>query len=280
MKNSRKNLIMAVASTLLCVAPYSYAQTIDSETVDVKEFKLNSDTLLEENILSTKQEKVTGEYKLSLGSQMLTYQNPSRVYPSEAKHIDTGFKGVTTGSVDEVIVKDSPIFEIGSVITLNNSYEDNSIGFNESNVTGISFTTKAGRLDLHGSYNKTNMPMSIAKADSNAATNEITASARASIGSEESQISGSAKESIEASLASDYYLEAVYNFKPTLKGKVAFKKSMIDTFESKENVELEGIVEATSDVSIKAGYSEENRPEIETKNSKEKKVWTEFILKF
>ena len=73
MKNSRKNLIMAVASTLLCVAPYSYAQTIDSETVDVKEFKLNSDTLLEENILSTKQEKVTGEYKLSLGSQMLTY---------------------------------------------------------------------------------------------------------------------------------------------------------------------------------------------------------------
>ncbi len=280
MKNSRKNLIMAVASTLLCVAPYSYAQSIGSESVGVNEFKLNSDTVLEEKILNTKQEKITSEYKLSLGSQMLTYQNPSRVYPSEAQHIDTGFKGVTSGSTDEVIAKDSPVFEIGSVITLNNSYEDNSIGFNESNVTGISFTTKAGRLDLRGSYNKINMPMSIASADSNAATNEITASARASMGSEESQIGGSAKESVEASLASDYYLEAVYNFKPTLKGKVAFKKSMIDTFESKENVELEGIVEATSDVSIKAGYSEENRPEIETKNSKEKKVWTEFILKF
>lgn len=280
MKNSRKNIVMAVALTLLGVAQFSYAQSIIPESAEINEFKLNGNIAVEEKILNTNKE-IANEYKLSLGSQMLNYQNPSRVYPSEAKHIETGFKGLTTtDSVEEVIVKDTPVFEIGSVITLNNSYEDNSIGYNDSSITGISFTTKTGRFDLRGSYSQSNMPMSLANSEPSASGSEVAASARASMGSELSPSTSSPKESVEASLASDYYLEAVYNFKPTLKGKVAFKKSMIDTFDSKENVEVEGIVDATSDVSIKAGYSEENRPEIETKNSKEKKVWTEFILKF
>lgn len=280
MKNSRKNIVMAVALTLLGVAQFSYAQSIIPESAEINEFKLNGNIAVEEKILNTNKE-IANEYKLSLGSQMLNYQNPSRVYPSEAKHIETGFKGLTTtDSVEEVIVKDTPVFEIGSVITLNNSYEDNSIGYNDSSITGISFTTKTGRFDLRGSYSQSNMPMSLASSEPSASGSEVAASARASMGSELSPSTSSPKESVEASLASDYYLEAVYNFKPTLKGKVAFKKSMIDTFDSKENVEVEGIVDATSDVSIKAGYSEENRSEVETKNSREKKVWTEFILKF
>lgn len=280
MKNSRKNIVMAVALTLLGVAQFSYAQSIIPESAEINEFKLNGNIAVEEKILNTNKE-IANEYKLSLGSQMLNYQNPSRVYPSEAKHIETGFKGLTTtDSVEEVIVKDTPVFEIGSVITLNNSYEDNSIGYNDSSITGISFTTKTGRFDLRGSYSQSNMPMSLANSEPSASGSEVAASARASMGSELSPSTSSPKESVEASLASDYYLEAVYNFKPTLKGKVAFKKSMIDTFDSKENVEVEGIVDATSDVSIKAGYSEENRSEVETKNSREKKVWTEFILKF
>lgn len=280
MKNCRKNIVMAVALTLLGVAQFSYAQSITPESAEINEFKLNGNIAVEEKILNTNKE-IANEYKLSLGSQMLNYQNPSRVYPSEAKHIETGFKGLTTtDSVEEVIVKDTPTFEIGSVITLNNSYEDNSIGYNDSSITGISFTTKTGRFDLRGSYSQSNMPMSLASSEPSASGSEVAASVRASMGSELSPSTSSPKESVEASLASDYYLEAVYNFKPTLKGKVAFKKSMIDTFESKENVEVEGIVDATSDVSIKAGYSEENRSEVETKNSREKKVWTEFILKF
>lgn len=280
MKNCRKNIVMAVALTLLGVTQFSYAQSITPESAEINEFKLNGNIAVEEKILNTNKE-IANEYKLSLGSQMLNYQNPSRVYPSEAKHIETGFKGLTTtDSVEEVIVKDTPTFEIGSVITLNNSYEDNSIGYNDSSITGISFTTKTGRFDLRGSYSQSNMPMSLASSEPSASGSEVAASVRASMGSELSPSTSSPKESVEASLASDYYLEAVYNFKPTLKGKVAFKKSMIDTFESKENVEVEGIVDATSDVSIKAGYSEENRSEVETKNSREKKVWTEFILKF
>ena len=75
-----------------------------------------------------------------------------------------------------------------------------------------------------------------------------------------------------STISSDYYLEAIYSFKPTLKGKVAFKKTVIDTFDSKENIEVEGIVDASSDVSIKAGYSNENRPEVESKASGEKTV--------
>ena len=85
MKNSRKNIVMAVALTLLGVAQFSYAQSIIPESAEINEFKLNGNIAVEEKILNTNKE-IANEYKLSLGSQMLNYQNPSRVYPSEAKH--------------------------------------------------------------------------------------------------------------------------------------------------------------------------------------------------
>lgn len=276
MKKSSKNLVLTIVLSLLAVVPCSYAQSID----DISDFKLNGvDEPAKESVnTASKPSLFSGEFNLSLGSQMLDYQNTNRIFSSEEKHIETGFEGFNSKiDFDEPSVKfnSDNQRDFVSVITLNNSYESNAIGFNDTN-SYLTLTGKNGRLSFYGEYNQSNLTIGSGKDYSS--ENNIMPSARASMGdvtntSIDSNINPS-------TISSDYYLEAIYSFKPTLKGKVAFKKTVIDTFDSKENIEVEGIVDASSDVSIKAGYSNENRPEVESKASGEKKVWTEFILKF
>jgi hypothetical protein len=277
MKNSLKKLILAVVLSLLANVPNSYAQNVDVN--EITDFKLSTvEDSSNSVIVPDKAEFFKGEFNLSLGSQMLSYQNTSKIFPSEAEHIETGFEGFNSKiEFDDSVVKLNPNSQrdFMPVITLNNSYEDNAIGLNDSSSSALSLSGKTGRLSFYGEYNQSNLTLGPGAQNT---SDNIMPSTRASIGnvsntSIESNISPSA-------ISSDYYLEAVYSFKPTLKGKVAFKKTVIDTFDLKENVEVEGIVDASSDVSIKAGYSNENRSEIESKTPKEKKVWTEFILKF
>ena len=277
MKNSLKKLILAVVLSILANVPNSYAQNVDVN--EISDFKLSTvEDSSNSVIVPDKAELFKGEFNLSLGSQMLSYQNTSKIFPSEAEHIETGFEGFNSKiEFDDSVVKLNPNSQrdFMPVITLNNSYEDNAIGLNDSSSSALSLSGKTGRLSFYGEYNQSNLTLGPGTQNT---SDNIMSSTRASIGnvsntSIESNISPSA-------ISSAYYLEAVYSFKPTLKGKVAFKKTVIDTFDLKENVEVEGIVDATSDVSIKAGYSNENRSEIESKTPKEKKVWTEFILKF
>ena len=276
MKTSLKNLILAVVLGLLVNVPNSYAQNID----EISDFKLNTleDSSDDSVITPDKSELLKGEFNLSLGSQILSYQNTSKVFPSDAEHIETGFEGFNSKiEFDDSIVKlnSNVQRDFVPVITLNNSYEDNAIGFNDSGSSALSLSGKTGRLSFYGEYNQSNLALGSGRQNS---SDNIMSSARASIGN---VTNTSIETNVNPStISSDYYLEAVYSFKPTLKGKVAFKKTVIDTFDLKENVEVEGIVDASSDVSIKAGYSNENRSEIESKSPKEKKVWTEFILKF
>ncbi len=277
MKKSRKNLFLTIVLSLLAVVPCSYAQSIDN----ISDFKLNGvdETAKEAVNTSSKPGLFSGEFNLSLGSQMLDYQNTNRIFSSEEKHIETGFEGFSSKiEFDEPSVKfnSENQRDFVSVITLNNSYESNAIGFNDNSNSYLTLTGKSGRLSFYGEYNQSNL--TIGSGNDNSSENNIMPSARASIGN---VTNTSIDSNINPStISSDYYLEAVYSFKPTLKGKVAFKKTVIDTFDSKENIEVEGIVDASSDVSIKAGYSNENRAEVESKTSGEKKVWTEFILKF
>jgi hypothetical protein len=276
MKNSLKKLILAVVLSILANVPNSHAQNVDVN--EITDFKLTVEDSSNSVIVPDKAELFKGEFNLSLGSQMLSYQNTSKIFPSEAEHIETGFEGFNSKiEFDDSVVKLNPNSQrdFMPVITLNNSYEDNAIGLNDSSSSALSLSGKTGRLSFYGEYNQSNLTLGPGAQNT---SDNIMSSTRASIGnvsntSIESNISPS-------TISSDYYLEAVYSFKPTLKGKVAFKKTVIDTFDLKENVEVEGIVDATSDVSIKAGYSNENRSEIESKTPKEKKVWTEFILKF
>ncbi|MBF0546250.1 MAG: hypothetical protein HQM08_17535 [Candidatus Riflebacteria bacterium] len=79
----------------------------------------------------------------------------------------------------------------------------------------------------------------------------------------------------------NYYLEAVYKFRPSIKGKVSYERSQFDSLEKNENVQVEGVVETGPNVMIKAGYRNQTTPEASDKsNQGDKKVWTEFILKF
>ena len=273
MKISFKNLIIAIVLSLLANVQSSYAQSLEN----ISDFKLNSDieTSKELNSVSSKSELFSNEFNLSLGSQMLSYQSVSKVSESEAKHIDTGFVGLTSSNFSDSVRSSDKQKDLKSVITLNSSYEDNAIGFGDSSSSStFSISGKTGKLSLYGEYNQSNLTIG----SGNQQHSSINSSTRASTSNFVN--SPSDENTNPTSLSSDYYLEAVYSFKPTLKGKVAFKKSVMDTFDLKENVEVEGIVEATSDVSIKAGYSNESHPEVEKKSSKEQKVWTEFILKF
>ena len=271
MKKSLKKLLFIIVLSLLASVPNSYAQSL--ETLDnISDFKLNSEIENSKDLdsASSKSDLFTNEFNLSLGSQMLGYQNVGKVFPSEAEHIDTGFVGLALSNNFSDSVKDNNNQkDLKSVITLNSSYEDNAIGFGDSNGSSFSLSGKTGKLSIYGEYNKSNL--TIGSGNQQAVSSSPVRA---------SSMNSSEDSSNPSLISSDYYLEAVYSFKPTLKGKVAFKKSVMDTFDLKENVEVEGIVEATSDVSIKAGYSNENRPEVEKKSSKEQKVWTEFILKF
>ncbi|MBP5468971.1 MAG: hypothetical protein J6Z11_06960 [Candidatus Riflebacteria bacterium] len=281
MKNSRKNIILAVVLSFLTSVQFSYAQSLDDSASlkEISDFKLNSETESSQVLeSSSKSNYFENEYNLSLGSQMLSYQNTSKVFPSEAEHIETGFVGLNLNKdLNDSFSKSGNQKDFTSVITLNSSYEDNAIGFGDSS-SNLSLSGKSGRLSFYGEYNQSNL--SIGSGNPQSTNNNVVSTSRASI-SNTPGANISPDDSVNpTAISSDYYLEAVYSFKPTLKGKVAFKKTVIDTFDLKENVEVEGIVEASSDVSIKAGYSNESRPEVEKKPSKEQKVWTEFILKF
>lgn len=269
-----KNLILAVLLSLLSSVHFSYAQSLDGIT----DFKLNSEKEISEtdSITNSKRERFSGEFNLSLGSQILSYQNTGKIFSSEAKRIETGFNGFNTNiKIDDSDLNTENQKDLASVITLNSSYEDNAIGFGESSTPVLSLSAKTGKFSFYGKYNQSNL--SIGAGDNRQSIGQ-SASVRASASNNTAVQQDD--NSNPLSMSSDYYLEAVYSFKPNIKGKVAYKKTVVDTFDLKENVEVGGIVDVTNDVSIKASYQNENRLDLENKNSSEKKVVTEFILKF
>ncbi|RCK78660.1 MAG: hypothetical protein OZSIB_1187 [Candidatus Ozemobacter sibiricus] len=90
-----------------------------------------------------------------------------------------------------------------------------------------------------------------------------------------------APESASSFLLNNYYLEAIYNFLPTVQGKVSYNRAVAETIDQNQKIQVEGIVEAGKDVVIKAGYRNESVPELKhRRNANDTKVWTEFILKF
>lgn len=227
----------------------------------------------------------SGEFRLSLGSQMFAYENPE-VSSNDSQGRFFSAANVTSESANQSFFnraelrlksKTSPARRLSPVITLNNSYEDNAIGFNDSASSGFSIAGGNRKLQIYGEFEQRHTPQILLPSVAN---NYQTIRA-SSINSAPGSIDQTESHEKNAALASRYYLEAVYSFKPTLKGKVSFKRSMIDTFESEENLQVEGIVEANHNVLIKAGYNNEVRPEVtEPRSNNDTKIWTEFILKF
>ena len=138
LKNS-KQLIVAIVMSLLTSLPLSYAQSLDTIT----DFKLNSEENTSTNLdsLPTTSDLFKNEFNLSLGSQILSYQNVGKIFPSEAEHIDTGFVGLAlTDNFSDSVKDNNNQKDLKSVITLNSSYEDNAIGFNDSGSSALSLS--------------------------------------------------------------------------------------------------------------------------------------------
>lgn len=283
MKKGLKIQVVLLALAILLLGPVCYAQNADN--IDKQ---LNRDKKLRHSTIPR-----SGEFKLSLGSQLFTSVKPVVIPGTERNDIITDFADLSDNSLSrnssfsttntDLRLKSSRTISqkrFVPVITLNNSYEDNAIDLNDSASSGLAIAGEKGRLQVYGEFEqkqRTQIPVS----------NPISVS-KSVAGIRASVIEPSIPEKEQsdphennAALSSQYYLEAIYSFKPTLKGKVSFKRSMIDTFESEEKLQVEGIVEANRNVLIKAGYNNEVRPEVtEPKSSKDTKVWTEFILKF
>lgn len=240
------------------------------------------------------------EFKLSLGSQLFDeddtisgdYQLAPELSRIETAEIYSDFASIEVDR-SPIRVETSPQLRLRTsrpaeqqrfapTITLSSSYEDNSIGFTDPSAESLSISGNTGKLRIYGEFEQQRVMTAMPQRGDAFSTPAVDRAIRASIVANENngQRSLETHEKSDA-LASRYYLEAVYSFKPTLKGKISFRRSMIDTYESEEKLQLEGIVEANQNVLIKAGYKNEVRPEAtDTKSSNDTKVWTEFILKF
>lgn len=272
-----KNRVLLILSAAILLTAPCHAQSEDSRLISLNRSKgLKHSGSLAGN-----------EFRLSLGSQMLGESSSSFTQPqSESRFSEAisfaGYQNNQAGSFADRAgfrIKSSRNGQkkLSPVITLNNSYESNSIGFGDSDSSGLSIAGTNGRLQIYGEYEQKHTPQ-IAVAQSGSGAGILRGSAVTPVPGTPDQPESHEK---AAALASRYYLEAIYSFKPTLKGKVSFKRSMIDTFESEEKLQVEGIVDATNNVQIKAGFDNEVRPEVtEPRSNKDTKVWTEFILKF
>lgn len=274
--------LLSVLLALLIVAPVCYAQI--SGNISLHHTNRDSDRIIAA--------PGGGEFKLSLGSQMFSSEqqtNFSETFRSSTParvDIAEGFSDLDTSVYLNIPdVKDrqlklktrsrNDLTKFSTTLTLNNAYSEPS----EMSDEGLRISSESGRLQVYGEYEQKQVPQIIA--DFSQIRGQTSSSNLRAAIAEHGNAGESEPTDKNSALASRYYLEAVYSFKPTLKGKVSFKRSMIDTFESEEQLQVEGIVEAGRNILIKAGYNNEVRPEVsEPRSSKDTKVWTEFILKF
>lgn len=284
MLSGLKNQVLWLALLFILQTPFCFAQV--SENLNLKFDGTQSGVGRRVPVPKN------GEFKLSLGSQMIDPALPLMEMESlklPGLNFATNFPGLEPEKIfNNPNIADNLKFKSSlnkkqkhflTTITLNNSYTEPTGNFNTAETDGLAISSESGRLKVYGSFDKRVVPQVYAME----APNQDQAAGARNIRGSIIESPGENPEPTDknAAMSSRYYLEAVYNFKPTLKGKVSFKRSMIDTFESEEALQLEGIVEANRNVLIKAGYNNEVRPEAsEPRSTTDTKVWTEFILKF
>jgi hypothetical protein len=168
--------------------------------------------------------------------------------------------------------------KFSSILTLTTDYYGHNLA--DENDEGLRIEKKLGKFKILGEFEQRRITKIPLPDDSNSPDFANQGQLRTSFLDNPGNYETEQHNKLTA-LASRYYLEATYSFKPTFSGRLAYKRSMIDTIEAEEKLELEGIVEANRNVLIKAGFNNETRPEVnEPRATKDSKVWTEFILKF
>jgi hypothetical protein len=245
------------------------------------------------------------EYRLSLGSTMISQESKLDLNKYKTKASKIKFAETSPASFDQFKLKNEIEFaktpdsvetkdgldieenDEYSTLTLTTDYLSNSIGIDGNKSPGnLSMKKKIGKWAVYGEFERKKLIPILMPSPLSDLQLKTLGSIRDNSSSNKSISAGNTQEKPNQSdknsaLSSRYYLEAVYNFLPTVKGKLSYKRSMIDTYDSEEKLQVEGIVEANKNMLIKAGYNNESRPEVnEPKSTNDSKVWTEFILKF
>lgn len=260
------------------------------------------------NALDSQKERPTnfGEYRISLDSQIM--DNASTADAGESRFTDPVPEGdfVLRTKLPESIeffnrdlsprlpgapLRRSEAQEIGSTLTLTATYFADKFGRVSDSPETMGVQRRLGRWAIYGEIGSKATPRNRAPAKGREssplikpmAMMNVTSAAEPKNPTGEPTISKiPSPEENEVPTMQNYYLEATYNFRPSLKGKVSYKKSQVDPAEQNEDLQVEGIVETGKDTMIKAGYRNQSTQEShETKKpANDKKVWTEFILKF
>jgi len=221
-----------------------------------------------------------GEFKLSLGSQIITENGLNKL----TKDMDNPLTPQNLIDLDVAEKFKSENMSLG-IDKINNDRDIAGKYFPSTLTITTGYTsdqnTKFPPLKINSSIKKWTIESKIKRETLATVTtkkitnnNNIRAS-RLSVG----KLSENAK--TESAVNSKYYFEATYNFKPSLTGKLSFDSSMVNDSKTNENLQLEGILKANKNVLIKAGIKNEQHPEVKNNGKKQNtKVWTEFILKF
>jgi hypothetical protein len=241
-----------------------------------------------------------GEFGISLGSQVMEAStSESRIQFSRFLNREEDFTlrtGTTTSS------NPGPVFAIGQEphnstfsrqesrdfgsLTLTATYLQDQFGRTSPTPATVGAARRLGRWAIYGEFSNKSRPDSPTPPPivQPAAIQPEILMNRAPLAPEVAQPTVSTTPSADSSeipTAQNYYLEATYNFKPSVKGKVSYKRSHIDALEGNENLQVEGIVDTGSNMQIKAGYRNKTNPDYrDQKPANDTKVWTEFILKF
>jgi hypothetical protein len=226
-----------------------------------------------------------GEFSLSLGSDIL----PERPAPFLSDRYQTLLPRLVDQAGEPTGPQSSRSMQrhersVGrpytSILTLQTPLLDE--GDNES----IKAQTRSGRWAVYGEFSQETiprLPRAVASAGigPQPVANRLPAP-ESLTGAPEGLVAPKPGNEPTAALAANrYHLEAVYDFLPSVQGKVSYNRSVIETLDRQEKLQVEGTVSAGPDVLIKAGYRNETLPEAnERQPSKDTKVWTEFILKF
>lgn len=290
--------LLCMVALFFCAIGAAYAQPASPMEFNLAGSNTN------QNPSPKQEEDGLGEFRISLDSQLLAPRVEQTVaerfqLPEASSQPFTGELVLRSSSLAE---EDASTFDIplrrlrdsrtietnefDTTLTLTNGYTQA-----QDRPSRITAGRKLGRLSLYGEFKQETVAKSSVQTSSiRPSAGPIVFANRVSPSPEkdvQSQLIRpldvhAATADVPALALKNYYLEAIYSFMPSLQGKVSYKRSEIETFDSNENVEVEGIVKAGQDVIIKAGYRNETNPADakDRKQSSDKKVWTEFILKF
>ncbi|MFZ2959195.1 MAG: hypothetical protein WA705_20100 [Candidatus Ozemobacteraceae bacterium] len=242
-----------------------------------------------------------GEFRISLDSQMVTGDDqfvlpPSRVASqdfvlrSRAQEDMALLRNDRPEAGGEEHVRRVTKREFGSTLTLTAGYMQDSRQNRPAAKRAIGAGAQGSRWSLYGEVGQEN-PLVMTTSRSPDSSAEARSMQNISTDGKRANsimdVSG-ALESGPPALAesriptlNNYYLEAMYRFRPELRGRVSYQRSTADLQDRNEHLQLEGIVDTGKDFTIKAGYLNQTAPETgERKPLRDKKIWTEFILKF